>query len=123
MSVGVEVDALALMLDGHVEDGWRASTGWVRELERRSVESDLFVLANETQQWVEVAEAILQLEALADWRPIEGGLSTAGWSLLADDAAKHAGFFDVGDADADTMLLEAAARLRDGWRPKGWNKR
>ena len=119
MSVGVEVDALALMLDGHVEDGWRASTGWVRELERRGVESDLFVLANETQQWADVAEAILQLEALADWIPTEGRIPTAGWSPLADNAAKHVGFFDVGD-DADTMLLEAAALLRDGWRPKGW---
>lgn len=107
----VEVDALALMLDGHVDGGWRASAGWVHELERRSVESGLFMHVD--GEWAEVAEAILELEAWADSLLHDEPSAPMLMGQLAMDAWTKVKRV----TDEVPRLLEASALLRDGWRP------
>lgn len=71
-------------------------------------------------EWAKVAEAILELEGLADWRPLEGGVAPEMTSELACLALDEVGHLSDRFADISEALLEAAAILRDGWRPKGW---
>lgn len=122
MSVGVEVDALALMLDGVNDDGWRFNEVNIKSLERDSVYGGQVPLLERTvaqSQWAEIADAILELEAWADWwhtsdnddRPFLSGYKL---SSLAAKAHRHASRYA-----SDEILLEAAALLRDGWRPGG----
>lgn len=118
----IEVDALALMLDGHCDaEGWRVSTGWVRELERNGEESGL-AIRRDMKAYREVAQAIFELESLADWRPFERPFECNGWPFilgdLAESALRHVGFYSCDEGATDATILEAAACLRDGWRPR-----
>lgn len=114
MSVGAEVDALALMMDGAVVPIGRYTYKNVYWLEMLGTESALHYRSRE---WPDVAEAILELEAWADWwhigdnddRPFLSGYKL---SSLAAKAHRHASRYA-----SDEILLEAAALLRDGWRP------
>lgn len=114
----INVDALALMFDGHTTYGGRFDRTNVSCLEKGGM-CDLFAYASREP---ELAEAILELEGLADWRPLEGGLTpslTSELGILALDKVGHLSdrFTDISEA-----LLEAAAILRDGWRPKWWRR-
>lgn len=111
MSVGADVDALALMLDGAVVG--------LRSLSTRAGESTLESFVAQPE-WAEVAEAILELEAWADWynsdhctgRPGRCG-DLAGRAKPAIKRMAHPQF----------EYLEAAASLRDGWRPRAWRRK
>lgn len=126
MSVGVEVDALALMLDG-VLDGCTRFDRWnvgflERPLTQRGQKIPGAMTRNLLQPGMsEVAEAILELEAWADWNPLknpDGAPEAMGH--LADAAASRAGVYGCEGSKEDDALREAAALLRDGWRPRGW---
>jgi hypothetical protein len=122
VSVGVEVDALALMLDGAVNE-WchrfgRINLEFLIERRRYNNPPPQLERAAAMPEWTEVAEAILELEAWADYndgcaldRPSFGPLAVA-----ADRHVRPAG------STVDSML-EAAALLRDGWRPRKRSKR
>lgn len=121
MSSVVEVDELALMLDGTTSPrtGMRL-VGCVRFLESgMSFSGGGPLLERYLKTEADVAQAILELEGLADWRPYNGP-SPIQQGTLADQALKHAGFYRSHNKDIDTFILKAAARLRDGWRPKKW---
>lgn len=113
------VDPLALMLDGAAlwpnEPDARFGSSNVANLEVPSVGSAMR-FQTEKPEVAEVAQAIFELEANADaW--LHGGVlvKNGDLALRAWDAAP------VNPASADgiaTRYLEAAARLRDGWRPQ-----
>lgn len=127
MSVGVEVDALALMLDGCMTMEDIRFNGYnIETLERRqslSGREPAMSLVVTRPGWADVAEAILDLEAWADWRPLEVSHPKDdqppmnALAYAAQDEAEsrnpHLEWFDE-------VYLEAAALLRDGWRPEGW---
>lgn len=118
--IGLKVDALYLMLDGYNSGALRVRRDWVGLLEFGELESP----GKERTMpagMAEVAEAILELEG------------DNGYGPLARDAAAEArrrgghsagcprcGFGGLTDEDKLVLKLEAAALLRDGWRPRGW---
>ncbi|MGL4442446.1 MAG: hypothetical protein ACRCU1_02395 [Alsobacter sp.] len=128
MSVGVEVDALALMLDGVVIDAMGESlrVGGAFSVDQLQREPSLSAMA-QLSTWLDladVAEAILELEGSADaWL---GKSTCLPCSRLAQMAWKQAAKRDRGTGlDARKIgrrYLEAAAILRDGWRPKPQHK-
>ena len=125
MSVGVEVDALALMLDG-------ASIGVIRfgDVNVRSLvvggthgvggKEALMTSYAAAPEWAEVAEAILQLEAWADWFDSDHGSDRP---MARGDLALQARAAVGWMSHPQFEYLEAAARLRDGWRPGRRGKR
>lgn len=120
------VDPLALMLDG-VETNPEVAGGWFRfdednvdALARYKEHSKLATYLRKPGI-EEVAQAIFELEAWADWQPIEGKLS--GPPMPLGDMAYvmlKGSMESLGRrAPCQTIdYLEAAARLRDGWRPQ-----
>lgn len=109
-----EVDELALMLDGSTSPKTRMRlVGHVGPLASRQPP---ILLERYLKTEADVAQAILELEGLADWRPCNGP-SPIQQDELASHALQHVGFFGCPKEDSDACILEAAARLRDGWRP------
>lgn len=117
--VGVEVDPLALMLDGAAvsRGGFRFNSENVECLEEGG--PSLMATSLKLAQWAEVTEAILELEAWADWMLNDDSLPSAPKELssLAADALSHSSARNK--RGTVLCLLEAAALLRDGWRPRG----
>lgn len=118
----VEVDALALMLDGTTLWSNRNRFGRtnVTVLEESPTSAAMTYVLKEESGIAEVAEAILELEAWADWyasRPLNPWppIYLGEFALLA--------YADTPGSGEVYRCLEAAARLRDGWRPKGWEAR
>ena len=125
MSVGVKVDALALMLDGAGAGVFRFAHGNVRVLES-GADGNFGSTTPAMEQyaarpeWAEVAEAILELEAWADWYDSDHGASCPmACGDLACQAEAAVGWM----AHPQFEYLEAAALLRDGWRPRKGSKR
>jgi hypothetical protein len=115
---GTRVDALALMLDGHVTRDGRFDRTNVACLEKGG-HCDLMYYSKFAP---DVAQAIGELEALADWSPSAGPRDLEiELEPLARAAFEAAGGLDMRSNQIDTCLLEAAAILRDGWRPMGWS--
>lgn len=116
MSVGVEVDARALMLDGALEYGdVRFNHMDVKALENDQRHQRAFIKAiSSKKEWAEVAEAIFDLEAWADWWISGADGMSPSFGALAGAAAFHV---EPGISEVGTML-EAAALLREGWRPQ-----
>lgn len=116
-----EVDELALMLDGFcAKDGWRAPQAWGRALETNGQGSPLaFALTD--ARFADVAQAIFELESDGWlWMCSRGGydvtFSRMGRQALL--AVSTAMFADQAMSQrASLRRLEAAAKLRDGWRP------
>jgi hypothetical protein len=120
VSVGVEVDALALMLDGAIGVAGRFDRRSVSNLEVRGEMSSM-AWRLRLPGMAAVAEAIFELEGLADcWDADEASCIDDNvfppWTALSFLAALRA------DSHMTTSisLREAAALLRDGWRPRGW---
>lgn len=124
MSVGVEVDALALMLDGASNP--RLCIANVNELERPPPygQRPLMERYVDQHEWAEVAEAIMELEGMADWltrdeeedeAPDFGSLADAALRQSMRTLRARRGRWVAHDIEH----LEAAALLRDGWRPGG----
>jgi hypothetical protein len=118
VSVGVEVDALALMLDG-VRGYYRRGEAvfWLEKFGGASMLGTLLARPG----MADVAEAILELEAWADWISSDADDSYCPETLgelgrAARAACKHI------PRRPSIVFLEAAARLRDGWRPEGWRR-
>lgn len=123
MSVGVEVDALALMLDGANGDLYRFSRVSVEVLEwgaSASGNKPGMARAVAHPEWAEVAEAILQLEAWADWFDSDHGSDRP---MARGDLALQARAAVGWMSHPQFEYLEAAALLRDGWRPRKRSKR
>lgn len=129
--IGVEVDELALMLDGVMGEDFRFGRVSVEVLERGTSASGNrpgMMRAVAHPEWAKVAQAILELEACADWRVRESQPPFTDLSRLAIDVCEEVpwppGFGERCDGllSSDERFLEAAARLRDGWRPTGWRK-
>lgn len=117
--IGAKVDALALMLDGHVtRDGGRFGRANVTCLEKGG-HCDLLFYSKSAS---DIAEAILELEAGADSLLGHGTEDIADLGRLAS-AAWYAtmAFNTENDKAIHRRYLESAARLRDGWRPEGWH--
>jgi hypothetical protein len=123
--MGVEVDALALMTDGLLcwpkvdGDGRQPPLRRLGAREIRALEEDpAGEAARVLMVHAAVAEAILELEANADaW--LTGGACVENAPL----AVKAWGRAPANVASREliaTRYLEAAALLRDGWRPRGW---
>lgn len=115
----IEVDALALMLEG--SRGFyrllRRSVSWLEERGAASMLSAQLARPGFT----EVAEAILELEGNADgWMcgsaiNENGELAITAWEQAPPNTA---------NAESIAMrYLEASALLRDGWRPRGASAR
>ena len=121
-TIGIEVDALALMLDGAVFDlktGYKFTSFNYQALVKWSgmeIATSMEVKLNDPE-WREVAEAILELEGLADWVPDEDECLMRGGFPLSTLAFASLNLVEHDTISLDESLLEAAARLREGWRP------
>lgn len=116
------VDPLALMLEGTTAlSSIRFDKDNVRVLEMAPASSSMTWVLAKSEEAREVAQAVFELEAWADWQP-----ATSTWggppTLLGDLAyvALKGSMESLGRrAPCQTIdYLEAAARLRDGWRPQ-----
>lgn len=141
---GIEVDALALMLDGvtaptAADPGWRFGQMNVSALE---IDADMGLSGDMTSSMRKVlppppeglglepvAQAILELEAWADWclvRHGQWGSEPPLGDLAARATCRVVSVKRDLDLPSDDLAymhhqsLEAAALLRDGWRPEGW---
>ena len=120
VSIAVEVDALALMMDGTPTLLGRAGQ---RQVENRSHHGGSCILQRKAERSPDVAEAILELEGYADIWPGDEWLPGGPPLAALANAVLHA----VRNRSIETgqliwgrpQLLEAAALLRDGWRPGG----
>lgn len=106
----VEVDELALMLDGTCHDDGDGGL-WVRDLERCGDDSWLSKRLAMEGMNEGVAQAILELEGAADNTWSMGPLALKAWHRSRRSATSGERIIDIS--------LEAAAKLRDGWRPGG----
>lgn len=108
------VDPLALMLDGAdiLGEGDRFDRTNVAILEESPTVAAMAYVSKEKPGTAEVAEAIFELEAWADYQGYRPGVGISELASLA--------LLSVIELPFPERYLEAAARLRDGWRPKGW---